>query len=135
MRFERRAPSGLGMVYGGVLVLAAALALAWTALGLPLPDCLFRRFTGLACPTCGSTRLVEALLRGEVGAAFAANPLFFAGLSAVALWSIGSLAWACFGFRALHPVLERGPARAARIGSIVVFGGGWAYLIWRDLPL
>lgn len=42
--------------------------------------CLFRTLTGWDCPFCGGTRLGDALLHGDVAAAFAFNPLVFVGL-------------------------------------------------------
>jgi Protein of unknown function (DUF2752) len=61
---------------------------ATTGFGLPCP---FRAVTGWDCPLCGGTRMGNALLHLEVGAAFAFNPL-----AMVALIVVGSLgvAWA-----------------------------------------
>ena len=43
-----------------------------TGLGVPCP---FRALTGWLCPFCGGTHMAEALLRGDVLAAWLANPL------------------------------------------------------------
>lgn len=45
--------------------------------GLPCP---FRALTGVVCPLCGMTHATLALGAGDLGAAFAAHPLFFAVL-------------------------------------------------------
>lgn len=37
--------------------------------------CLFKQFFHIPCPACGSTRAIMALLRGDVPASFAYNPL------------------------------------------------------------
>ncbi len=42
--------------------------------GLPLA-CPFRHALGMPCPTCGTTTALLALARGELGAAWAANPV------------------------------------------------------------
>jgi hypothetical protein len=39
--------------------------------------CLFKRFTHIPCPSCGSTRSVLALLDGRLDAAFYWNPIGF----------------------------------------------------------
>ncbi|HEY0762016.1 MAG TPA: DUF2752 domain-containing protein [Pyrinomonadaceae bacterium] len=44
------------------------------------PVCLFRLFTGLNCPGCGSTRAMHQILHGHFFAAFMLNPLFLLAL-------------------------------------------------------
>ena len=39
------------------------------------PGCAFRRHTGIACPGCGGTRSLRALLAGDIVAAFRYNML------------------------------------------------------------
>lgn len=38
--------------------------------------CVFRRITGLPCPSCGMTRAYLALFSGDIGKAFFMHPLF-----------------------------------------------------------
>jgi flagellar biosynthesis protein FliR len=44
------------------------------------PACPFHTLTGLNCPGCGTTRGLHQLLHGNVGAAFALNPLMVLSL-------------------------------------------------------
>ena len=37
--------------------------------------CLFKNITGVACPSCGSTRAVESILRGDFAGGIYINPL------------------------------------------------------------
>jgi len=78
MRIERRDREGsrlpVGAVIGAALVVGAASSAVWLRLGLPRPVCLLREWTGIPCPTCGTTRLAESLLSGEVLEAFTWNP-------------------------------------------------------------
>ncbi len=39
--------------------------------------CLFKRITSLPCPSCGSSRSVLALLKGDLSGAFRLNPFGF----------------------------------------------------------
>ena len=64
-----------------LLIIAAAFAylvfVNLTRLGLP---CVFRLVTGLKCPGCGTTTMCAALLRGDIHAAFHANPFLLVTL-------------------------------------------------------
>jgi hypothetical protein len=65
-----RAAGLVGAVFAGGLALSALYAT--TGMGLPCP---FRALTGWDCPLCGGTRMGDALLHGDVLAAFGFNPL------------------------------------------------------------
>jgi hypothetical protein len=72
---------------GGFGLLVGVGAALWpvftehTGAGLPCP---LRTLTGIPCPVCGMTTAAVALVRGQVGAAFSANPMIF-GLAALAV--------------------------------------------------
>jgi hypothetical protein len=93
------------------------------AAALPvLPDvgplCPLRRLTGVPCPFCGMTTGVLALSRGDVVAAFAANPLAPLLVAAVVV------SFLPFMYRSRS--FEHGLARARRVGRVVP---------WLLLPL
>lgn len=53
--------------------------------------CLFKHFTGLPCPSCGSTRAVLQLFQGNLKEAFLFNPIgyvIFIVLLIVPIWII-----------------------------------------------
>lgn len=68
-------------------VLSLCAGLAVLALGLYVLDigCVFRFVTGVPCPGCGMTRAWLAALRGDLAAAVAYHPLFWAVPVAFAL--------------------------------------------------
>ncbi|HEY6813671.1 MAG TPA: DUF2752 domain-containing protein [Propionibacteriaceae bacterium] len=82
-----RAAGYVGAFFAGGVALSALYAT--TGLGLPCP---FRAVTGWDCPLCGGTRLGDALLHGDVSAAFGFNPLALIGLFVLGilgvLWAI-----------------------------------------------
>lgn len=51
-----------------------------------LPKCPFNWLTGLDCPACGATRMVHALLHGDVVSAFHFNAVLLALGVPLAVW-------------------------------------------------
>jgi hypothetical protein len=116
---------------GGFVLAILGLHLA-TAWHLPLPVCLLRKFTGIPCPFCGSTRSLAALAHGEIAAALGWNPLtFFAGVAAVASCTLGLIQpeWPT---RSWGIVRERLVARVWLI-ALAVIAANWLYLL-LNLP-
>ena len=136
MRLERltgeRAGPALGAWFGGVLVAGAAVAAIWLHLDLPTPVCLFREWTGIPCPTCGATRMVAALLSGDVAGAALLNPMLFLALAGVALWAAASTARLALGLPVWRVALAQREKFALRILACCLFAAGWAYLIFQQ---
>lgn len=136
MRIERVGHSAsppLGVVFGAALAVAGLVAAVWLRVGLPRPGCPFRAATGFPCPTCGSTRLVEALLAGDLLGAVGSNPLVFVTLAVVGGWSAASAARWAFGLQSLRVSLGDHERRLLRLLAVASFVAGWAYLIWRGV--
>lgn len=117
-----------GPVATAVAAAAAATALYFTNPANPgswLPRCPFNFLTGLDCPACGSTRMVYALLHGDLSAAWHYNPVMLtAGLPFLAwLW----LRW----FRADRKGTRTTPL-PPRIGQVVI-AVGLTWAITRNL--
>ena len=132
---------GIAVVCMPVTPARRRIMLAAVGVGLPLglfslfcqaqqiTICPLRALFSIPCPTCGSTRVLSALLRGEWSAAFACNPL-------ATVLAIGSafyvlLAIILFLVQRKIPVL-----RASRRGWLSMAGGGlllalvnWGYLL------
>jgi len=118
-RSSWRAPPA---AFAWLALLAALVALA-RALGPAalrhLPTCPLHEWTGLFCPSCGATRTVYHLLRGELLAACSANALVVLSLGAAALaWLTRT--WLAPRLRRLGP-RARGAALLAAAVVAVVF--------------
>ncbi len=66
-----------GIIYGGIVLLGLLAGRYLPVLALA-PPCVFRTLTGFPCPTCGSTRSLVFLSRGDLYSALAMNPLIAA---------------------------------------------------------
>lgn len=125
-----RAAGYVGAFFAGGLALSALYAT--TGLGLPCP---FRAITGWDCPLCGGTRMGEALLHGDVSAAFGFNPvaligIFVAGVLGV-LWAVEAAGGPVVRLpRALSMRLQRVPVR---LWLIAALAATVAYTLARNL--
>lgn len=91
----------------------------------PFPGCLFRALTGLYCPGCGMTRMLHALVHGDLSRAASMNVLALAGLPVFGLYLGEQFA----GRRMLQGIVRR----------IVFDGRAWLvatllFGILRNLP-
>jgi hypothetical protein len=118
---------------GAVLLTAGLLVTTWLRLGLPRPVCALKRWTGLPCPTCGTTRLGEALLRGDLVEAAAWNPLVFAFLAVAALWAGASTTRVLLGLRPWHVALAGKERRILAVAAVLAVVATWIYLIRRGV--
>ena len=79
------------IIYGTIF--GAGLIYAFLILNTPFRiPCLFREVTGLQCPGCGTSRMALALIRLDIPAAFAYNPVAFFSFPAWFFISIGAFA-------------------------------------------
>lgn len=92
----------------------------------PLPSCPLRWLTGLFCAGCGSTRALHALLHGDVGKAFAFNPLLVVLAPVMPLMAASAAGW--WLPRWLDPALMR--LASPRLWLTVLVG----YSVARNLP-
>jgi hypothetical protein len=116
----------LGLFWGAAALLALAVSPFAPRVAAGLPPCFFHRVTGLPCLTCGGTRAAFALLAGDLGGAFHANPLVAAALL---LFVGGGLA---AGALALAGRGVREPSRLpdwVRVAVVLVVAANWIWLI------
>ena len=113
------------IIYG--VIFGAGVLYAFLILHTPFRiPCLFREVTGLQCPGCGTSRMALALMRFDIPAAFAYNPVAFFSFPAWFLISICAFVG--------RPKALRNSKNLLRILyiNIVVY---MIFAIFRNLPL
>lgn len=74
-----------------VKVIAVLLGVAALLLFMALvlrPPCLIYKLTGFYCPACGSQRMVAAILRGDISAAFGYNQFMLFVLLVIGIYCV-----------------------------------------------
>jgi len=106
------------------LSLEAATVLLGRVLHHPVRLCLFKRLTGIACPTCGFTRGALSLLHGQPIRAWLYNPLLF---TVLALFFTAVAVRIVFA-RSLRIQLTPRQRKFAWIVAIIFFCANWLYV-------
>ncbi len=107
-----------------------APAAAWFAFGLPWPECLFHKLTGVPCVTCGATRAAIQFLHGNFIAAWTWNPLVTVALIGIAAFNAYAVAVLLFGLPRLRlkPLSPSG-RNTLRIAMFAALLANWGYVI------
>lgn len=117
----------LWLLVGGASVCLLGVALATP--GIQLPRCAFKTITGLPCPTCGVTRTVIALSRGDIARGVAMNPLAALACVVGAVYLLYAAAVLIFRLPRLRPTLTAIDARLLRIAAVTALAVNWLWLI------
>ena len=108
------------------VVVAVPLASLWSP---RLPACAFRALTGVACPSCGATRAIEALARGDLATAFSSNPLVVAGLLAFVTGGLLAPIWN----RRVGRLPDLRGVASVRVGLVAALVSNWVYVWLRGV--
>jgi Protein of unknown function (DUF2752) len=114
------------MVGGASLCL---LGVALVTPGIQLPRCTFKMLTGLPCPTCGVTRAVIALSRGQIAHGLFMNPLAAIACGAALVYLVYAAAVLALRLPRLRPVLSPAGGRALRAATVAAIAINWMWLI------
>ena len=117
----------LWLVVGGASLCLLGVALATP--GIQLPRCGFKTITGLPCPTCGVTRTVIALSRGDLAHGLFMNPLAALACGAGLLYLIYAALVLALRLPRLRPTVTAIGARRLRIATVTAFAVNWIWLV------
>lgn len=85
-----------------------------------MPQCIFRRLTGLQCPGCGSQRFLHAILHGDIHAALRANALLLPLIPYLFFW--GAVEISPSRNQRLRRALNSIPAIISILAIIIIWG-------------
>jgi hypothetical protein len=132
MRFvlRKRVPGKIefGIIYGGIALLALFACRFLPVLAFA-PSCVFKGLTGLPCPTCGATRSIVFLARGDITAAFFMNPLVGACAIAAVLFLLYSLFTLIFDVPRIGVALSENEKDLLRALVVLCVLVNWLYLV------
>jgi hypothetical protein len=129
VRLQARAGAPpLGAVFGGIALAAGAAVWLLRLDRIPLTFCLFKAFTGLPCPTCGSTRALGRLFALDFAGALRMNPFTTVVAVVIAGWAVADLVLLP-GRRALGLEVSPRLGFALRVGALLLFVANWVYLV------
>ena len=117
-----------GIIYGGIALLAICVGRFVPILTFA-PSCILKELTGVPCPTCGATRSVVHLARGEFFASFGMNPLVSLCLVIAALAFFYSLITLCVGSPRIGVILSDREKNIVMSGTVALILANWCYLI------
>lgn len=121
----------LGLAWGAAALALVLISPFGAVLASALAPCPFHWLTGIACPTCGTTRAALALAGLDPMGALAINPLATVG------WTVAVVGGAIAGMaallrRPLPRISLAGPAPARAMVALAVLAN-WAYLVWAGV--
>ncbi|HAS55616.1 MAG: hypothetical protein A2X56_14025 [Nitrospirae bacterium GWC2_57_13] len=128
LRQRERGQIDFGLLYGGI-VLLGLLAVRFLPVARFLPSCYFRSFLGIPCPSCGTTRSIVSLVRGDVLGSLVMNPLAAVVIHIALLWFGYSVLAALFVLPRPSLLLTEKEKNAVRLGAVMLALANWAYLV------
>ena len=118
----------LWLLVGGTSLCLLGVALATP--GIQLPRCGFKTVTGLPCPTCGLTRTIISLSRGNVEHAAFMNPLATILCAAGLVYLVYAAVVLALRLPRFRPTVSAAGARRVRITAVTAIAINWFWLIF-----
>jgi hypothetical protein len=116
------------IIYGSIAVMAMVAARYLPIMDM-VPICAFKAYTGIPCPTCGTTRSLVHLAYGDIASSLILNPLFSLAMISALILFFASLARFSFNLSRLTLTHTRREGLLLRAGIAAFFLANWMYLI------
>jgi hypothetical protein len=116
-----------GIIFGSLAIMTLV-----TARYLPLmdvmPSCLFKEFTGFPCPTCGTTRSLVNLAKGDLQGSLLMNPAFALAMIVTIFWFLYNSIIVVFNTSRFALSLTRPESDTVRVAALAILLLNWCYL-------
>lgn len=119
-----------GIIYGGFALIALVVTRFLPALTTVLPSCVFKGITGIPCPTCGATRAVMHLSRGDIIASLEMNPLVAIAVVSGMMYFIYSALTFLFNMRRITVIFADNEMNPVRLIVALTVAINWGYLVF-----
>jgi hypothetical protein len=128
LRCKSPGETEFGIIYGSIAVMAIVAARYLPIMDM-VPSCVFKTFTGIPCPTCGTTRSLVHLAHGDIAGSLILNPLFsLAMITALFLFFVHSARLPFTRSRIMLTLTNR-ESTLLRVGIVGIFATNWIYLM------
>jgi hypothetical protein len=116
-----------GIIFGSLAIMAL-FAARYLPLTDMMPSCLFKTFTGFPCPTCGTTRSLVHLAKGDLQGSLFMNPAFALSMILTLLWFLYNTIIVLFDTSRFTLSLTRPEFDAVRVAALALLLLNWYYL-------
>ena len=127
LRDKSPAEIEFGIIYGSIAVIALVAA-RYLPITDMLPDCAFKAFTGIPCPTCGTTRSLMHLAHGDLRGSLLMNPVFALVMVLALLWFLYNSIVLLFNASRLSLSLTSTESNFVRFITLSAMLLNWSYL-------
>ncbi len=130
LRYKNPGEIEFGIIYGSIAVMALVAA-RYLPITDIVPACAFKAFTGMPCPTCGTTRSLVHLAHGDVAGSLILNPLFSLTMITVLFLFFAHSVRLPFSRTRITLAHTRREGTLLRAGMAGIFLANWIYLMFN----
>jgi hypothetical protein len=116
-----------GIIFGSLAIMALVAARYLPLMDI-MPSCQFKAFTGFPCPTCGTTRSLVDLAKGDLQGSLLMNPVLALGMILAIVWFFYNSIIVLFNTSRFALSLSRPESDAVRVAALAFLLLNWYYL-------
>jgi hypothetical protein len=127
LRKKRSGEIEFGIIFGSLAIIALVAARYLPLMDI-MPSCLFKALTGFPCPTCGTTRSLVNLAKGDLPGSLLMNPAVALGMILTLLWFLYNSIIVLFNTSRFALSFTRPESDTVRVAALALLLLNWCYL-------